>query len=105
VISCIDVAEAHIPFVGVLRATLFKKSTPVAERLIFRHLARQIKVKISPNKESFKPNQKLEVKVKTTNEFDEPVKAVLGVTVADDAILEMVEVQLQSGLECYSLSY
>ena len=71
---------------------MFKKSAPVAERLIFRHLARQIKVNITPNKESFKPNQKLEFKVKTTNEFDEPVTAMLAVTVADDAILEMVEV-------------
>jgi len=78
----------------VLRATLFKKSAPVAERLIFRHLARQIKVNITPNKESFKPNQKLEFKIKTTDEYDEPVRAVLGVTVSDDAILEMVEVSL-----------
>jgi uncharacterized protein YfaS (alpha-2-macroglobulin family) len=77
----------------VLRATLFKKNTPIAERLIFRHLTRQIKVKVTPNKESFKPNQKLQVNIKTTDEHDEPVRAILGVTVADDAILEMVEVR------------
>ncbi len=78
----------------MLRATLFKKNTPVAERLIFRHTSRQIKVKITPNKESFKPNQKLQVKIRTTDEYDEPVRAILGVTVSDDAILEMVEVSL-----------
>lgn len=81
------------PYVdGVLTATVWDENNiPLAERLVFREPAKAINISISTDKESFVPGESAKVKVKTTTEDGQPVSSVVGLTVTDDTVLELVE--------------
>jgi len=64
---------------------------PLAERLIFRQSANQVKISITPEKKSYVPGDTTNLTFKTTDSDGKPVSALVGVTVIDDAVLEMVE--------------
>jgi len=82
---------------GVLRATLFdSKHTPLAERLVFRKPAEQLNIEIVASPENAVPGDKVELTIRTTNSKGEPVSAVVGLTVTDDSVLEMIETRRQA---------
>ena len=82
---------------GVLTATVWdEKNTPLAERLIYRQAAKPLKISITPEKKSYIPGEKTKLTVKATDADGNPVSAVVGLTVTDDSVLEMIEKREQA---------
>ena len=77
---------------GTLIATVYDSDdTPIAERLVFRKPDQNIKVTITPDKTQYVPGGSARLVIKTTDEHDKPISGVVGVTVTDDSVLEMIE--------------
>ena len=77
---------------GVLIATVWDKDgTPLAERLIFRQPARTVNVNITADQSQYIPGGRARITFETTDADGRPVDAVVGVTVTDDSVLEMIE--------------
>lgn len=77
---------------GVLIATVWSSDgQPLAERLIFRQPAKSVHVKITGDKKQYVPGGKAQVTIETTDENGKPVSAVVGVTVSDQSVLEMLD--------------
>lgn len=82
---------------GVMVATVIDaKGTPVAERLVFRQSARKLNVSIAADKDRYTPGGAVKLNVTTTDESGKPVAAVVGLSVTDDSVLEMVEKREQA---------
>jgi len=82
---------------GVLRATLFDlDDKPVAERLIYRAPMFGMNVVISTDREVYTPGDQVNITIKTTDHRGRPVQSMVGVTVTDDAVLEMIETRRQA---------
>ena len=82
---------------GVLVATLWNPDgRPVAERLVYREPSRALRIKIDASKERFVPGEAAELTVTTTDADGKPVSAVVGLTVTDDSVLEMIEKREQA---------
>jgi hypothetical protein len=82
---------------GVLMVTvLAQDGQPLAERLVYRRPKFAVNVKITPEKAPFIPGGKVKLNIETTDENGRPVEAVVGLTVTDDAVLEMIEKREQA---------
>lgn len=82
---------------GVLIATLWSTGgTPLAERLIFREPKFAVNLTLKPNKERFVPGDEVTIDVLTTDENGKPVEAVVGLTVSDDSVREIIEKREQA---------
>jgi len=82
---------------GVLVATVWdEKGTPLAERLVFRQPAKSLNVSVKADQASYVPGDKATLTVATTDDDGKPVGAVVGLTVTDDSILEMIEKREQA---------
>ncbi|MBW3542863.1 MAG: A-macroglobulin complement component, partial [Planctomycetes bacterium] len=82
---------------GVLLATVWDESgRPLAERLVFRRPERSIRVSIEPDRERYVPGGKAKLTIRTTDDSGQPVAAVVGLTVTDDSVLEMIEKREQA---------
>lgn len=82
---------------GVLIATVSTdKGVPLAERLIYRQPPRGLRVRITPEQAGYVPGDKVRLDIQTTDDHGEPVSGVVGVTVTDDSILEMIEKREQA---------
>ncbi len=81
---------------GVLIATVWdKKGAPLAERLVFVQPSKPLTVAVELDQKSYVPGGAVKLKVKTTAQ-GKPVPAVVGVTVTDDAVLELIEKREQA---------
>ncbi|MBI2811246.1 MAG: hypothetical protein HYX67_10520 [Candidatus Melainabacteria bacterium] len=77
---------------GVLTVTVWsEKGSPLAERLIFREPANPLNITITPDKKAYIPGGKAKLTVKATNADGKPVSTMVGLTVTDDSVLELVE--------------
>jgi hypothetical protein len=77
---------------GVLVATVYDdRNTPKAERLLFRQPEHSLKVEITPDRPGYVPGDKVTLRIATTDGSGRPVGAVVGVTVTDSSVLEMIE--------------
>jgi len=77
---------------GVLIATVWDKDgMPLAERLIFRQPDRAVNVNITADQSQYVPGGRARITLETTDADGNPVDAVVGVTVTDDSVLEMIE--------------
>lgn len=82
---------------GVLTLTVWnEKNEPIAERLVFRQPAKPLHITITPDKGTYVPGDNTKVTVKTTDGNGKPVSAVVGLTVSDDTVLEMVDKREQA---------
>lgn len=82
---------------GVLIATLWDaEGVPLAERLVFRKPAEGLHVAITPDKKQYVPGGEAKLHIKTTDSDGKPVSAVIGLTVTDDSVLEMIEKREQA---------
>lgn len=82
---------------GVLVATVWSaEGVPLAERLVYRQPAHHINVVIEPDRDRYTPAGQVRLTFTTTDEQGEPVEAVVGVTVTDDSVLEMIETREQA---------
>ncbi|MCA9269703.1 MAG: hypothetical protein KDA41_14585, partial [Planctomycetales bacterium] len=64
---------------------------PLAERLVFRKPTDRVHVKISPDQPKYVPGGKARLNITATNDAGQPVSAVVGLTVTDDSVQEMLE--------------
>ena len=81
---------------GVLTATVWNQNgTPLAERLIFRKPSKNIRVKITPDLQQYIPGGTAKLKIETTDQSGAPISSVVGITVTDDSVLEMIETREQ----------
>ena len=82
---------------GVLVATVWdEKGVPLAERLIFRQPAKSVKVLVIPDGSQYAPADRVTLRVKTTDDDGKPIGAIVGLTVTDDSVLEMIEKREQA---------
>jgi hypothetical protein len=82
---------------GVLIVTLYDdKDKPLAERLIYRAPAKKLNVSVTADKTAYVPGDNVKLTIKTTDAAGKPLSAVVGMTVTDDSILEMVEKREQA---------
>lgn len=82
---------------GVLTATVFDATgKPLAERLVFRQPAEQVSVCITPDASRYVPGGKAALKIETRDGQGNPIPSVVGITVTDDSILEMIEKREQA---------
>ena len=76
---------------GVLVATVWDDDgRPLAERLVYREPEKKLSVDVRADKKSYAPGEEVKLTVRTTRE-GEPVSAVVGLTVTDSAVLELIE--------------
>jgi len=82
---------------GVLVATVWDaEGKPLAERLVFRRPKDSIQVQITADAERYVPGGRAKLTIETRDAAGEPVGAVVGVTVTDDSVLEMIEKREQA---------
>lgn len=82
---------------GVLVATVWDADgTPLAERLVFREPQAGIKVEVTADRDRYVPGGTASLKIKTTDASGKPISAVVGLTVTDDSVLEMIEKREQT---------
>jgi len=82
---------------GVLRVTLWDANdVPLAERLVYREPAKKMNVSITPEKQFYTPGENVTLTVKTSDANGKPVSGIVGLTVTDDSVLEMVEKREQA---------
>ena len=83
--------------IGILTVTAYDTDgKPLAERLIYRAPKNQVNIEIMPNSAQYTPGGEVQLTIKTTDQDGKPVAAVAGVTVTDDAVLEMIETREQA---------
>ncbi|MBK7861924.1 MAG: A-macroglobulin complement component [Archangiaceae bacterium] len=81
---------------GVLIATVWdKQGNPLAERLVFVQPAKPLSVSLELDPQRHVPGGAMKLKVKTLS-GGKPVSAVVGLTVTDDAVLELIEKREQA---------
>jgi len=77
---------------GVLVATVYdERKTPMAERLLFRQPETSLKVQVVPDRADYVPGDKVTLKIITTDATGKPVGALVGLTVTDSSVLEMID--------------
>jgi alpha-2-macroglobulin-like protein len=77
---------------GILIATVWgADGRPLAERLLFREPSSSVSVEMIPSAKQYTPGSKAGVKVITKDQNGKPVSAIVGVTVTDESVLEMVD--------------
>jgi alpha-2-macroglobulin-like protein len=82
---------------GVIVATVYDdRKTPKAERLLFRQPEHNLNLKISADRADYVPGDKVTLHITTTDEMGKPVGAVVGLTVTDSSVLEMIDKREQA---------
>ena len=80
---------------GVVRLTVYDYSVsppmPIAERLVYRRMARRLMVRAADHTDAYSPGDKVSLSLSVTNESGTPVAAALGVAVVDEAIAKLVD--------------
>lgn len=78
--------------IGITRFTFMDShGIPVAERLIFINPHKQLKIKVSTNKESYETREKVTVHIKTTDANQQPIPANLSIAVVDNKLLSFAD--------------
>lgn len=78
--------------VGAVRVTLFDlDKNPLAERLVYRGLGRELRVQVSADKKEYSPRDRVTLTVRTTDHAGKPVPADVAVAVVDDAVLRFAD--------------
>ncbi len=82
---------------GVLIATVYnEQKTPMAERLLFRQPEHNLRVQVVADHTDFVPGDRVTLRVTTTDDTGKPVGAMVGLTVTDSSVLEMIEKREQT---------
>jgi hypothetical protein len=80
---------------GIIRLTVFDTiatpQQPIAERLVYRRVGQKLNVQLSPDTETFKPGQAVQLDLAIQNEDDAPVPAALGISIVDDSVLNLAD--------------
>ncbi|MBA3995447.1 MAG: A-macroglobulin complement component [Cyanobacteria bacterium DS2.3.42] len=77
---------------GVLTVTVWDEfDKPLAERLVFHEPVKPLNISVHADKKSYVPGDNAKISIRTTDSTGRPVAAVVGVTVTDDSVLQMIE--------------
>lgn len=80
---------------GVVRLTAYdygvQPPAAVAERLVYRRPAKQLRVELAEGSDERSPGEKARLRVRVLDEHDRPRAAALGVAVVDDALLNLAD--------------
>jgi alpha-2-macroglobulin-like protein len=77
---------------GVARVTLFsKRREPLAERLIYHAMDRDLRVAITADRGSYAPRDRVKLTVRTTDPSGAPVPANLALAVVDETVLSFAD--------------
>lgn len=80
----IKIPTKEFPQQGIAEFTLFGENLlPIAERLVYIHPQKKLYIQASLDKDKYETRGKAVLKIKTTDEDGEPVRANLGVSVYD----------------------
>jgi hypothetical protein len=83
---------------GVIVATVYDdQKTPMAERLLFRQPERRFDIKVTPDQKSYVPGDRVTLRVTTTDAGGKPVGGLVGLTVTDSSVLELIDKREQTG--------
>jgi uncharacterized protein YfaS (alpha-2-macroglobulin family) len=81
---------------GVLRVTLWDDAGfPLAERLVFRQPADEVKLVVTCDRPRYVPADVVELHVKATRPDGSPASAMIGLSVSDDSVRELLETRDQ----------
>lgn len=76
---------------GVLTVTAYgERGEPLAERLVFRQPRRALQIDVRSDKSSYVPGETVTLTA-TATRGGRPVSAVIGLTVTDDSVLQLIE--------------
>jgi hypothetical protein len=79
---------------GVARVTLLTPElVPIAERLVYRHRHRALKLTIDPERSDYGPRDEVVLKVQARDPDGQPVAADLALSVVDDRLLKFADDQ------------
>jgi len=82
---------------GVIVATIYDaQNTPLAERLVFRQPEHHLNVQVTADRTDYVPGDKVNLRITTTDDNGKPVGAMVGLTVTDSSVLEMIEKREQA---------
>jgi hypothetical protein len=65
--------------------------SPLAERLVYRNRRELLKVKVTPNKESYAPRDQVSLAISATDAQGQPVTADLALAVVDDTVISFAD--------------
>ena len=76
---------------GVLAVTVRTRTgVALAERLVFREPSRVINIAVTPDAPQYVPGGKAKLTLTATDQNGSPVEGIVGVTVTDDSVLELI---------------
>jgi len=82
---------------GILIATVWDaQGFALAERLVFRKPRHAVNVTVEADRERYVPGGEVKLTVTATDHKGRPAEAVVGLTVTDDSVLEMIETREQA---------
>ena len=82
---------------GVLIATVWDNNgRPLAERLVYRKPRFGLNVALQLSDGPFIPGAEVSIDIQTTDDSGNPVEAMVGVTVTDDTVLELIDKREQA---------
>ncbi|MBL9004590.1 MAG: hypothetical protein JNJ46_10105, partial [Myxococcales bacterium] len=77
---------------GVTRITLFdEQQRPLAERLIYRHRRARLGIKVTPDKKTYMPRDRVQLEVQTSDPRGNPIPADVALSVVDDTVLSFAD--------------
>lgn len=77
---------------GVAQVTIFDQhGIACAERLVFINADKNLKISLTPGKPKYTPREKVEIKIKSTDYNNKPVKANISVAVVNEKIISMMD--------------
>jgi hypothetical protein len=97
---------------GVYRVTVFERVpdqargeqfVPRAERLVYRAPAARLRLAIQPDKPSYRPGERVRVRIRATNENNQPQPAIAQVAIVDQKVFQQVNEKTSSGMPAHFL--
>ena len=100
--NTLEINAKNFP-IGVAQITLFDaQKTPKAERIVFVGNANQLNIKLSSNKKTYMPRERVEISVETTDENGNSIPANLSLSVLNDKVVSFAD-DKQDNLLSYML--
>jgi alpha-2-macroglobulin-like protein len=77
---------------GAVRVTVFDQARdPLAERLVYRGHGRDLRIEVTPDRQTYGPRDEVVLSVKTHAPSGEPVPAEVALSVVDDAVIGLAD--------------
>lgn len=85
----VQIPLTEFPMQGIAEFTLYNSHLqPIAERLVYVHSDKKLYITAQPDKGRYKTREKASLKIKVTDENNNPISAHLGMTVFDKAYID-----------------